>query len=177
VESSTIFDASVYSRKHLLSQVSSRKSSMFLVPFEIQSQWGGGGGKPFCSILAKKDRLRKVRLYEGRYLIWKVVAGIELSYDSSSEVERFGTCQGLSCEMRLQQDEVITMIHGRCGAYVDFLKLKTNHGRTVECGGEGGKEFVYRAPENTFVNGFHGAAGAVIDRIGVILLAPSTFQP
>jgi hypothetical protein len=129
---------------------------------EVPLEWGGSGGKPFASQFVRLGRLRKIHLYHGKYLFWTVVSGIEIEYDFSTQTERFGTCQGdPQISLVLEPEEEIILISGRYGSYLDSLSLTTNEGRTVVCGGTGGKhEFAYRAPVATFINGFHGAAGA-----------------
>jgi hypothetical protein len=135
---------------------------MDLVPVQVPTEWGGNGGTPFTSFFAKLGRIKKIQLYEGKYFFWTVVRGIEVFYNISTEVERFGSCTGTPhASLLLEQDEVFIFISGRYGSYLDSLTLVTNLGRKVTCGGTSGKyEFNFRAPTSTFINGFHGAAGA-----------------
>jgi hypothetical protein len=135
---------------------------MDLVPVHIPTQWGGTGGTPFNSFFARLGRIKRIQLYQGKYYFWTVVRGLEVFYNISNEVDRFGSCTGTpDASLLLDQDEVIIFISGRYGSYLDSLTLATNFGQTVKCGGTGGKyEFNFRAPASSFINGFHGAAGA-----------------
>lgn len=51
----------------------------------------------------------------------------------------------------LWEDEYVAEVSGRKGAWTDGIKLRTNFGREVRCGGNGGGDFAIRLPPDSEV--------------------------
>lgn len=51
--------------------------------------------------------------------------------------------------LELVQDEVVTRVSGRKGAWIDSMTLCTNLGRSISCGGKGGGDFAVPTPAHT----------------------------
>jgi hypothetical protein len=133
------------------------------VSFCVAVEWGGNGGKIFESPSEHEEesRLKQISLYCGTYFMHTVVCGIELQYFGVQKYQ-IGNCDGSSSTtLILQPEERIVVMSGRFGSFLDSLTLTTNKNRSIQAGGNGGKsQFTYYAPEGSFINGFHGAAGA-----------------
>ena len=71
------------------------------------------------------------------------IMGIELQYKSGAKISRVGTISShfSTATLTLDDDEYITTIEGRKDLKIDYLKMTTNKGNSVEAGGPGGQNF------------------------------------
>ncbi len=78
---------------------------------------------------------------------------------------------------RLDSGEYITGISGRCGTYIDSLRIHTNRRTSQLFGGRGGsRDFVVEVPSGTQAIGFTGRAGDYLDAVGLVYAAISVGQ-
>jgi len=66
----------------------------------------------------------------------------------------------------MEPDEFITVIFGRCGNIVDHLGFKTNKGKLIEGGGNGGNSFELVAPNGCHFNTLSGGLGGHLHLLG-----------
>ena len=71
------------------------------------------------------------------------IMGIELQYKSEATISRVGDISPhfSTATLTLDDDEYITTIEGRKDLQIDYLKMTTNKGNSVEAGGPGGQSF------------------------------------
>jgi hypothetical protein len=74
----------------------------------------------------------------------EVVEGV-LSGNKSAKSKR----NEPTASFELLPDEYITGLTGRKGAWTDCIRLETNYGRVLSCGGSGGDEFRVLLPSGT----------------------------
>ena len=69
--------------------------------------------------------------------------GMELQYKSGETIKRVGdvSTHFATKTLTLDDDEYITNIEGRKNLIIDYLKMSTNKGNSVEAGGPGGQSF------------------------------------
>jgi len=72
----------------------------------------------------------------------------------------------------LEQDEFIVEISGRCGNWVDHLTIKTNKGKVLSVGGNGGSEKFNIMPQGQShqIVGAGGACGGYLHNLYVYYL-------
>lgn len=72
----------------------------------------------------------------------------------------------------IDKGESITEVVGRCGSWVDFLKIRTSSGREISAGGNGGAEFsIVKGDEGKRVIGFRVGYGGHMHSIGAYTAA------
>ena len=101
-------------------------------------------------------KINSLKLFAQSYL-----TGIEIQYQLLSEisennfenffVDSFQSPQKSTQNAKISTynfhpDEEIIEISGRSGSYIDQLVIKTNRGKIIKVGGEGGGEFCHKAP-------------------------------
>jgi len=130
---------------------------------------GGEGGIPFDHYQVPAGaKLREIRLLTNRF-----VNAIQLIYtDADGSISDLAPVGGMSGELQvftLADDEYLTGVSGRCGWYLDSLRLHTNKRESMTYGGAGGtEEFHFDAPAGSEICGFFGSADWYIDSLGVI---------
>jgi predicted flap endonuclease-1-like 5' DNA nuclease len=77
---------------------------------------------------------------------------------------------GLHHTVTLEADEYLTGVSGRCGHFIDSIRIHTNKRVTDSYGGRGGEEeYRFEAAANGEIVGLVGRAGWFIDQLGVIV--------
>ena len=134
---------------------------------------GGQGGTEFSDReVAQGARIVEVRVYAGE-LIDAIQVVYRLSDGRVVEGTRRGGRGGRGQVLRLDSDEYITGISGRCGEQVDSLRIITNKRTSPTFGGRGGsRDFQFSAPSGSQVVGFAGRAGEHLDAIGLTYSQP-----
>ena len=131
---------------------------------------GGNGGREFIDYAAPVGAmLREIRINAGFY-----VDGIQLVYSDADgvlvEMPHIGGKGGLHHTLTLDADEYVTGVSGRCGRYIDSIRIQTNKRSTDSFGGSGGgEEYHYEAAANGEIVGFVGRADWYVDQLGVIV--------
>eukprot|EP01129_Flabellula_baltica_P017043 TRINITY_DN931_c1_g1_i1.p1 TRINITY_DN931_c1_g1~~TRINITY_DN931_c1_g1_i1.p1 ORF type:complete len:473 (-),score=73.63 TRINITY_DN931_c1_g1_i1:58-1476(-) len=96
------------------------------------------------------------------------VNGIQVMYSTGSTPIEVGTKNNPAehC-MNLSTGEYITSVSGRYGSWIDSIEIRTNHGRILRVGGNGGsKSYSFQAPPGHAVVGFFGGVGGHLHNIG-----------
>lgn len=130
---------------------------------------GGRGGQIFGAyMIPEGTRLAAVHIFADTY-----IEGLGLAYR-----DRFGQQQTLSPVgiaggtrhvLQLGTEEYVIGISGRCGWFVDSIRLHTNQRVSELYGGSGGDEsYALSAPEDDEVIGFFGNAAWYIDAVGIL---------
>ena len=133
---------------------------------------GGRGGNPFSDPQpAAGTRVTEVRIRSG-----EMIDAIQLVYvsvsGSSAVAGQHGGSGGRLNVFRLDADEYITGISGRCGDIIDSLQIRTNKKTSPIYGGSGGsRDYRIEVPNGTEATGFTGRSGERVDAIGL------TFAP
>ncbi|MBZ5661384.1 MAG: hypothetical protein LAO08_13345 [Acidobacteriia bacterium] len=131
---------------------------------------GGSGGTEFVDAdVPAGGRIVEVRIHSGEY-----VDSIQMIYSMPDgrplEAARHGGEGGRSVSFRLDQGEYIVGLSGRCGTYVDSLRIHTNKRTSELFGGRGGdREFRVDVPDpdHNQATGFFGRSGEYLDSIGL----------
>lgn len=76
--------------------------------------------------------------------------------------------------LELLRDEVVTRVSGRKGAWTDCLRLETNFGRSITCGGKGGGDFSVSTPANSEVRHVAFKVGDHLTDASVFVAEPSS---
>lgn len=140
---------------------------------------GGTGGNPFNDSpkIPPRAKIKKLTVYCGAYVrgietTWKYTLG----FYTGEKTSGIHGGQGGANTLVFRDNEYIASVSGFYGLYpnnssviVGKLKITTNLGRILECGSQGGTQFVYKAPPDSVVMGFLGRAGTLMDAIGVIV--------
>jgi hypothetical protein len=129
---------------------------------------GGMGGSPFVDGDVPEDAdVAEVRIQSG-----DVVDSVQMIYSlpngRSLDRIRHGGGGGNVESFRLRPGEYIIGISGRCGAYVDSMRIQTNM-RTSQLFGGGGGDMGYQieVPQGNQARGFVGRSGEYLDAIGL----------
>ena len=130
---------------------------------------GGGGGTPYTDQdVAPGARIAEVIVHAGD-TIDSVQALYVLPDGSYVEGARHGGPGGRPYRFRLDSDEFITGLSGRCGARIDSLQIVTNKRTSEAFGGRGGdQDFRLDVPPGSQALGFVGQAGDLVDAIGLV---------
>ena len=129
---------------------------------------GGSGGTEFVDAdVPAGGRIVEVRIHAGEYL-----DSIQMVYAMPDgrplEAARHGGEGGRGMSFRLDQREYIVALSGRCGTYVDSLRIHTNKRTSELFGGRGGeREFRIDVPNDNQATGFMGRSGEYLDAIGL----------
>ncbi len=131
---------------------------------------GGEGGRPFDGYTIPADaRLTAVHIFAE----W-VLDALRFEYAGSDGTPGgnppIGGLGGYHHVFYLDEDEYLLGISGRCGWYVDSLRLHTNKRVSDLYGGEGGeREYALMAPAGHEIVGLFGHCDWYIDSLGVLL--------
>ena len=86
--------------------------------------------------------------------------------------QRHGGGGGNESIIRLDSDEYITGISGRCGDTIDSLRIITNKRTSQLFGGRGGsRDYRIDVPAGNQAVGFSGRAGESLDGVGLLYSA------
>lgn len=111
-------------------------------------RFGGTGGDLF-----EFNSIETISIKHGKYVDAIVING-----------KSYGGTGGVQTEtLKFDSDEFIEEMHVRHGQYVDYLYIKTNKGRSIKGGGNGGHLSKVGA-----VVGIGGHAGKYLDRIDLL---------
>jgi hypothetical protein len=130
---------------------------------------GGRGGAVFNDPEPEAGaRVLEVQIRAGDQ-IDSVQLVFALSDGSSTAGPRHGGSGGRSNVFRLDSDEYIVGLSGRCGDYIDSIRIHTNKRTSALFGGRGGdRDFQINVPAGNKAVGFSGRAGGYLDAIGLI---------
>src|SRR5262245_47412669 len=99
---------------------------------------GGGGGRTFVDGLPRSGS----RVVEVRIMAGDQIDSVQVEYEDpdgrTSSGPRHGGSGGRLSTFRLDRDEYITGISGRCGDAVDSIQIHTNRRSSPLIGGGGG---------------------------------------
>jgi len=129
---------------------------------------GGSGGSAFADRqIPLGARISEVRLSVGNY-----IDGIQLVYTlqdgSTFEGPHHGGGGGTSSVFKLDSNEYIVGISGRCGEYIDSLIIRTNKRTSPQFGGNGGRnQYSIAVPSGNQAAGLIGRSGRYLDAIGL----------
>ena len=131
--------------------------------------YGGSGGYPFSTQdIPAGARIAEIRLTASDRLDSLQTVYV-LANGRTVEGTRYGALNGRSWVFRLDADEYITGLSGRCGTVVNSLQIQTNKKVSPLYGGTGGREeFRAEVPAGSRVVGFAGRSSALIDAIGLM---------
>jgi hypothetical protein len=129
---------------------------------------GGRGGKPFQdSALPAGGRIAEIQIRAGER-----IDAVQVIYTLPSgryqEGVLHGGSGGAANVFRLDPDEYVIGISGRCGDTIDSLRIHTNRRSSPLYGGGGGsREYRIDVPRGTRAVGFAGRAGDQVDAIAL----------
>jgi hypothetical protein len=129
---------------------------------------GGSGGTDFLdSEIPVGARITEIRVRTGRY-IDGIQAVFLLPDGSIYEGPFHGGSGGSSNVFRLEKNEYVTGISGRCGEYIDSLRIHTNKRTSALFGSSGGiQNFRIDVPSGNQAIAFTGRSGQYLDAIGL----------
>jgi hypothetical protein len=129
---------------------------------------GGRGGSAFLDRdIPPAARIVEVRVQSGDR-IDAIQAVYALPDGRYFEAGRYGGSGGQSGIFRLDSDEYITGLSGRCGDSIDSMRIHTNKRTSQLFGGRGGeRDFRLDIPPGSQAVGFVGRAGDYVDAIGL----------
>ena len=133
---------------------------------------GGSGGADFIDDnISEGARIIEVRIEAGDF-----IDAVQMIYSfpegRPTEAVRHGGRGGRVTSFRLERGEYIVGLSGRCGKYVDSLRIHTNMRTSQLFGGSGGeREFHVDVPDGNQALGFMGRSGEYIDAIGLTFAA------
>lgn len=131
---------------------------------------GGYGGEPFYiwpTLPNEKMKIVEIRIRSG-----KLIDAIQVVYNFTDNgvtyvTGRFGGSGGRQHVFKLDDDEYIKEMRGRCDNLIHSINFVTNKKRSPTYGGNGGSRFFrYRAADNIEIAGFFGRTGLHVDSIG-----------
>jgi hypothetical protein len=133
---------------------------------------GSGGGRAFADSAPPAG----ARVFEVRIATGERIDSVQIEYSlprgRSLSGPRHGGSGGRLVVFRLDPDEFITGLSGRCGDTVDSLRIHTNRRTSELFGGSGGdREYRIDVPRGNEAVGFAGRAGNLIDAIGLVYVA------
>jgi hypothetical protein len=129
---------------------------------------GGGGGNEFSDAdIPLGARISEVRIRHAKYV--DAIQAVYILKDGSIlEGPLHGGRGGSLSVFRLDSDEYINGISGRCGLYVDSISIQTNKRSSQTFGGRGGeRNFRISLPEGNQAIGFVGRAAKYLDAIAL----------
>lgn len=137
---------------------------------------GGSGGTGFLD----EDIPAGARIVEVRVEAGEFIDSVQMIYSFPDgrpiEAARHGGEGGHASTFRLERGEYIIGLSGRCGRYVDSLRIHTNMRASQLFGGSGGeRDFRIEVPDGNQAMGFMGRSGMYVDAIG--LTYARTFSP
>jgi hypothetical protein len=133
---------------------------------------GGTGGEEFLDGNIPPG----ARIIEVRVAAAEFVDSVQMIYGYRDrdgdgrpfEAARHGGEGGREMSFRLEPGEYIIGLSGRCGKYLDSLRIHTNRRTSQLFGGSGGeREFRIDVPYEKQVTGFVGRSGKYLDAIGL----------
>jgi len=133
---------------------------------------GGSGGMDFLDEdIPAGARIVAVRVEAGDF-----IDSVQMIYSfpegRPTEAARHGGGGGHAVNFRLERGEYIVGLSGRCGKYVDSLRILTNMRTSQLFGGSGGeREYHIDVPDGNQALGFMGRSGEYIDAIGLTFAA------
>jgi len=138
---------------------------------------GGRGGSAFSDDeVPPGARISEVRVQSGDH-IDAIQAVYTLPDGRALEGAWHGGRGGRLGVFRLDPDEYIVGISGRCGDYVDSLVIETNRRPSPMFGGRGGdRDYRVQIPPRSQVIGFAGRSGEYLDAIGLNFATMVEFQ-
>jgi len=108
--------------------------------------------------------IRQVKIFGSTY-----ANGIQVSYEmrGPTPIEMGNNDNPYEQVLNLDTGEYITEISGRSGNIIDRLEIRTNLGKFIAVGGNGGSPFRFTLPYGSQVVGFYGGVGGHLHNIGV----------
>jgi len=108
--------------------------------------------------------IRQIKLYGSTY-----VNGIQISYElrGPTPLELGNQNNPYESVLNLETGEFITEVSGRVGNLIDRLEIRTNLGKSISVGGNGGSPFNFSIPYGSQVVGFYGGVGGHLHNIGI----------
>jgi hypothetical protein len=129
---------------------------------------GGNGGNTFSDLqIPDGARVVEVQVRSGEQ-----VDSVQMVYGlpdgRTAQGPRHGGSGGGANVFRLDDDEYIVGISGRCGLHIDSLSIRTNKRTSPVYGGRGGdREFRIDIPPGNQAVGFTGRSGNLLDAVGL----------
>jgi hypothetical protein len=135
---------------------------------------GGRGGSDFADTeLRSGGRILEVQIFSGE-LVDAVQLLYELPDGRTAMGQRHGGPGGRPNTLRLDSDEHITGISGRCGDQIDSISIRTNKRTSPLFGGSGGnRDYRIDVARGHQAIGFVGRSGKYLDAIGLLSLPVS----
>lgn len=136
-------------------------------PDQTSLAGGSGGSEFFDSDIPGGAPIVEVRVEAGEF-----IDSVQIIYGVPGgpphEAEKHGGEGGRAATFRLGQGEYIVGLSGRCGRYVDSLRILTNRRTSQLFGGSGGdRDFRIDVPKGAQAIGFIGRSGMYLDAIGL----------
>jgi hypothetical protein len=134
---------------------------------------GSGGEDHFDDVNDGRDfmqslmRISKLQLRWSDYVYALIVTYIN-EHNQLTEYRHGGTDGDSNDDLVLLKEERIRSVSGRSGRYVDFLKFETSSGKYIEGGGPGGDRSSWTVPDGSFVLGFKGRSGRLLDKVAIV---------
>jgi hypothetical protein len=129
---------------------------------------GGSGGDEFTDTqIPAGSRISEIRIRSGRY-IDAIQAVYTLTDGSVFEGPWHGGRGGSVNVFKLDSNEYIVGLSGRCGDYIDSLIIRTNRRSSPQFGGTGGRQdFRLDVASGNQAIGLIGRSGKYLDAIGL----------
>jgi hypothetical protein len=132
---------------------------------------GGNGGRPFADQnVPSGAKVAEIRVRAGDSI--DAIQAVYLTPDGSYiESAQHGGGGGRLNTFRLDSDEYLVAIAGRCGNTVVSLYFITNKRQSQVFGGRGGdRDYRLEVPQGNQAIGFIGRAGNTVDAIGLVFV-------
>ncbi len=129
---------------------------------------GGGGGTSFTDSLPSPGaRIIEVRIHSAER-VHSVQMIYLLPFGRTIDGLRRGGPGGREQIFRLENDEYVVGLSGRCGEGIDSIRIHTNSRVSQLYGGRGGdRDYSVSVPAGSQAIGFTGRAGDYLDAIGL----------
>jgi hypothetical protein len=130
--------------------------------------YGGRGGSAFTDReVPAGARISEIRVNSGNFI--DAIQAVYISRDGRTmDGPRHGGPGGRSDVFRLDSDEYLIGIYGRCGDYVDSITFRTNKRTSQTFGGRGGRaDYRIDVPQGSAAVGFVGRSAKYLDAIGL----------
>jgi len=143
------------------------------VPLAIQKSNTYGKGRPDTRTFDHFNWIPSTTPYPIRQIkLWgrNYVNGIQVFYELAGSTPADYGFQDSPFEssLVLESGEYVVDVSGRHGDVIDSLEIRTNRGRVLRHGGNGGHiPFRFSIPSNSQIVGFHGGVGGHLHTIGV----------
>ncbi|KAF4040231.1 PUB domain-containing protein [Phytophthora infestans] len=120
-----------------------------------------------------------------RVLMWggDFFDGLQFVYEKAGAPAVFGTLVGngsakrhashATVTLELLEDEVVSRVSGRTGAWTDSITLHTSFGRSITCGGKGGGDFNVATPADTEIRSISFKVGDHLTNLSAFVLESS----